>query len=205
MNLFRRSGPDTGYYSDRNDARNGFRDERGYLSDHSSRWAEVTDNNIKHETYPASSHQDMYISEDWLLTSWSKTAFGQGTSAITSQEADTSTEVSREPGAGSWEVLSRFQDLNWAVPPLWHLQCLLGESPRCRPGHCWWLCPIVWRHTTLIRENGKKQQTFNSGKFYGEDFTPRISGLNVGTISRSSDGVHQQVGGDNLWCGGRAN
>lgn len=69
MNLFRRSGPDTGYYSDRNDARNGFRDERGYLSDHSSRWAEVTDNNIKHETYPASSHQDMYISEDWLLTS----------------------------------------------------------------------------------------------------------------------------------------
>ena len=107
--------------------------------------------------------------------------------------------------AGSWEVLSRFQDLNWAVPPLWHLQCLLGESPCCRPGHCWWLWPIVWRHTTLIRENGKKQQTFNSGKFYGEDFTPRISGLNVGTISRSSDGVHQQVGGDNLWCGGRAN
>ena len=61
MNLFRRSGPDTGYYSDRNDARNGFRDERGYLSDHSSRWAEVTDNNIKHETYPASSHQDIHV------------------------------------------------------------------------------------------------------------------------------------------------
>ena len=36
----RRSGPDTGYYSDRNDAaRNGYRDERGYLSDHSSRYA----------------------------------------------------------------------------------------------------------------------------------------------------------------------
>eukprot|EP00090_Calanus_glacialis_P043179 TRINITY_DN7639_c0_g1_i2.p1 TRINITY_DN7639_c0_g1~~TRINITY_DN7639_c0_g1_i2.p1 ORF type:complete len:2132 (+),score=281.42 TRINITY_DN7639_c0_g1_i2:95-6490(+) len=34
----RRSGPDTGYYSDRNEAaRNGYRDERGYLSDHSSR------------------------------------------------------------------------------------------------------------------------------------------------------------------------
>ena len=38
LNFSRRSGPDTGYYSDRNDARNGFRDERGYLSDHSSRY-----------------------------------------------------------------------------------------------------------------------------------------------------------------------
>ena len=35
---FRRSGPDTGYYSDKNETRNGFRDERGYLSDHSSRY-----------------------------------------------------------------------------------------------------------------------------------------------------------------------
>ena len=39
----RRSGPDTGYYSDRNEAaRNGYRDERGYLSDHSSRQEKVT-------------------------------------------------------------------------------------------------------------------------------------------------------------------
>ena len=38
LNFSRRSGPDTGYYSDRNDARNGYRDERGYLSDHSSRY-----------------------------------------------------------------------------------------------------------------------------------------------------------------------
>ena len=37
ITLFRRSGPDTGYYSDRNDGRAGYRDERGYLSDHSSR------------------------------------------------------------------------------------------------------------------------------------------------------------------------
>ena len=37
ITLFRRSGPDTGYYSDRNDGRAGYREERGYLSDHSSR------------------------------------------------------------------------------------------------------------------------------------------------------------------------
>ena len=34
----RRSGQDTGYYSDRNNDRNGYREEKGYLSDHSSRW-----------------------------------------------------------------------------------------------------------------------------------------------------------------------
>ena len=38
LKYFRRSGPDTGYYSDKNETRNGFRDERGYLSDHSSRY-----------------------------------------------------------------------------------------------------------------------------------------------------------------------
>ena len=85
LNFSRRSGPDTGYYSDRNDARNGFRDERGYLSDHSSRYI------CKMKTQRALFNKRLFP-EAWLPTS-GKTASALATSVTTSLGVDTSTEV----------------------------------------------------------------------------------------------------------------
>ena len=85
LNFSRRSGPDTGYYSDRNDARNGFRDERGYLSDHSSRYI------CKMKTQMALFNKRLFP-EAWLPTS-DKTASALATSVTTSLGVDTSTEV----------------------------------------------------------------------------------------------------------------
>ena len=80
--MSRRSGPDTGYYSDRNDARNGHRDERGYLSDHSSRYTK-----LKSKVF----YKSMF-SGVWLPT-LDKTASDLDTSVTMSLGVDTSTEV----------------------------------------------------------------------------------------------------------------